>query len=158
MGKRDRKRVLTKAPKKTKKQNLLQIMGNNWQLYLMVAPAIVYFLIFHYLPLYGIQIAFRDYRAVDGIAGSVWVGLKHFKTFFEAYYFKRLLANTFLLNIYNLLWSFPAPLILAILLNQVRNAKAKQFIQTTIYIPHFISTVVLAGMLYVCLLYTSRCV
>ena len=82
MGKRDRKRVLTKAPKKTKKQNLLQIMGNNWQLYLMVAPAIVYFLIFHYLPLYGIQIAFRDYRAVDGIAGSVWVGLKHFKTFF----------------------------------------------------------------------------
>ena len=149
MGKRDRKRVLTKAPKKTKKQNLLQIMGNNWQLYLMVAPAIVYFLIFHYLPLYGIQIAFRDYRAVDGIAGSVWVGLKHFKTFFEAYYFKRLLANTFLLNIYNLLWSFPAPLILAILLNQVRNAKAKQFIQTTIYIPHFISTVVLAGMLYV---------
>lgn len=132
-----------------------QIMRDNWQLYLMVLPAIVYFFVFNYMPLYGIQIAFRDYRAVDGITGSAWAGLKHFKTFFSAYYFKRLLANTFLLNVYSLLWSFPAPLLLAILLNQIRGAGRKRFIQTTIYIPHFISTVVLAGMLYIFLSPTS---
>lgn len=131
------------------KRSFRQNMRSSWQLYLLVLPAVIYFFVFNYLPLYGIQIAFRDYKAVSGITESAWVGLKHFKNFFDAYYFKRLLSNTFLLNIYELLWSFPAPLILAILLNQIRNARMKRFIQTTIYIPHFISTVVLAGMLYV---------
>ena len=124
-------------------------LKNNWQLYVLVAPAIIYFIVFNYLPLYGIQIAFKDYKAASGIAGSAWVGLKHFKNFFSAYYFKRLLVNTFLLNIYNLLWSFPVPIILAIMLNQITSARTKKFIQTTIYIPYFISTVVLAGMLYI---------
>lgn len=128
---------------------------NNWQLYVLILPAIIYFFVFHYLPLYGIQIAFKDYKAVSGIWGSAWVGLKHFKAFFEAYYFKRLLLNTFLLNIYNLLWSFPIPIILAILLNQIRGDRKKRFIQTTIYVPYFISTVVLAGMLYIFLSPTS---
>lgn len=112
-------------------------------------------MVFNYLPLYGIQIAFKDYKAVDGIAGSAWVGLKHFKNFFNAYYFKRLLSNTLLLNVYYLLWSFPVPLILAILLNQIRGTKKKRFIQTSIYVPYFISTVVLAGMLYIFLSPTS---
>lgn len=107
------------------------------------------------MPLYGIQIAFKDYKAVSGIAGSAWVGLKHFKTFFNAYYFKRLLSNTLLLNVYSLLWSFPIPLILAIFLNQIKNPKRKRFIQTSIYVPYFISTVVLAGMLYIFLSPTS---
>ena len=138
-----------------KKQNIRYTIKNNWQLYVLVLPAIIYFIVFNYLPLYGIQIAFKDYKAVDGIVGSAWVGLKHFKTFFNAYYFKRLISNTFLLNIYSLLWSFPIPLILAILLNQIRNPKRKRFIQTSIYIPYFISTVVLAGMLYIFLSPTS---
>ena len=128
---------------------------NNWQLYVLVLPAIIYFFVFNYMPLYGIQIAFKDYKAVKGIAGSVWVGLKHFENFFEAYYFKRLLSNTFLLNIFYLLWSFPIPIVLAIFLNQIRSNRLKRIIQTSIYVPYFISTVVLAGMLYIFLSPTS---
>ncbi len=122
---------------------------NNWQLYVMLLPAIAYYVLFNYAPLYGIQIAFKDYRAVDGILGSEWVGFEHFLKFFDAYYFERLIKNTFLLNLYGMLWMFPIPIILAIMLNRVRNAKLKKFIQTTIYLPHFISTVVLVGMLYI---------
>ena len=151
--------VLVKAlgkPKAMKKRlGLKAVLKNNWQLYLLVLPAVIYFVVFNYLPLCGIQIAFKDYKAVDGIAGSAWVGLKHFKNFFNAYYFKRLLSNTLLLNVYYLLWSFPVPLILAILLNQIRGTKKKRFIQTSIYVPYFISTVVLAGMLYIFLSPTS---
>ena len=138
-----------------KKINWKTAMRNHWQLYVLVLPAIIYFFVFNYMPLYGIQIAFKDYKAVNGIAGSAWVGLKHFKDFFNAYYFRRLLANTLLLNVYNLLWSFPIPLILAILLNQIRSDRRKRFIQTSIYVPYFISTVVLAGMLYIFLSPTS---
>lgn len=138
-----------------KKNSFTVVMRNNWQLYVLILPAVLYFLVFNYLPLYGIQIAFKDYKAVDGITGSAWVGLKHFKTFFDAYYFKRLLTNTLLLNVYSLLWSFPVPLILAILLNQIRSPRRKRFIQTSIYVPYFISTVVLAGMLYIFLSPTS---
>lgn len=123
-------------------------MKNYWQLYVMLLPALIYLLVFHYLPLYGIQVAFRDYRLVDGVMGSPWVGLKHFKKFFDAYYFERLIKNTLVLNINYLLWSFPFPIIIAILLNQIRSEKRKRFVQTTIYVPHFISTVVMAGMIY----------
>lgn len=130
-------------------------LKNNWQLYVLIAPAVIYFFVFNYLPLYGIQIAFKDYKAVSGIAGSQWVGFKHFTNFFNAYYFKRLLGNTLLLNVYYLLWSFPVPIIMAILLNQVKGNKIRQMIQTTIYVPYFISTVVLAGMLYIFLSPTS---
>lgn len=157
--KKRRERFLVKASGKPKairkKKSLAAAMWDNWQLYILVLPAIIYFVVFNYLPLYGIQIAFKDYKAVDGIAGSAWVGLKHFKNFFNAYYFKRLLSNTLLLNVYYLLWSFPVPLILAIFLNQIRGKKKKRFIQTSIYVPYFISTVVLAGMLYIFLSPTS---
>ena len=134
----------------TQKRNSIGIiLRKNWQLYLLVLPAIIYVFIFSYIPMYGIQIAFRDYQAVDGIFGSKWVGLKHFRTFLDAYYFKRIIVNTLVLNVYGLLWGFPIKVILAILLNRIVSARRKRFIQTTIYIPHFISTVVLAGMLYV---------
>lgn len=133
---------------KSLKKKKLGNMKDYWQLYVMVLPALIYLLVFQYLPLYGIQVAFRDYRLVDGVMGSPWVGLKHFKRFFEAYYFERLITNTLVLNIIYLLWSFPFPLIVAILLNQIRSEKRKRFVQTTIYVPHFISTVVLAGMIY----------
>lgn len=143
----------TKIPKK--KINYAVYFKNNWQLYVLILPAIIYFIVFNYMPLYGIQIAFKDFKAVFGISGSKWVGFKHFENFFHAYYFKRLLANTLLLNVYNLLWSFPVPIILAILLNQIKGPKIKRFIQTSIYVPYFISTVVLAGMLYIFLSPTS---
>ncbi|MCM1184663.1 MAG: hypothetical protein NC337_14935 [Roseburia sp.] len=124
-----------KGSKKTKpvraKRSIGSVMKDNRQLYVLVLPAVIYFFVFHYMPLYGIRIAFKDYKAVSGIAGSRWVGLKHFKAFFNAYYFKRLLANTLLLNVYNLLWSFPVPLILAILLNQIRGERKKRFIRTS---------------------------
>ena len=149
-----RNRVGGKKPPK-KKRDIKALVRNNWQLYVLVLPAIIYFIIFNYYPLYGIQIAFKDYKAVNGIAGSTWVGLKHFQNFFDAYYFKRLLSNTLLLNVFNLLWSFPIPIILAIFLNQIKNPARKRFIQTSIYVPYFISTVVLAGMLYIFLSPTS---
>jgi len=124
-------------------------LKNSWQIYILVLPAMLYYFLFDYLPMYGVQIAFKDFKAVQGIWGSEWVGLKHFKNFFNAYYFERLFSNTILLNIYSLLWSFPIPIIIAIMLNYVRRDKLKRFMQTTIYVPHFVSTVVVAGMLYI---------
>ena len=121
----------------------------------MIIPVLIYLFLFCYKPMYGLVIAFKDYKAVKGIAGSPWVGLKHFKNFFNAYYFDRLIINTLLLNILNLVFSFPVPLLLSILLNQIRKQKVKRAIQTTIYVPYFISTVVLAGMLYIFLSPTS---
>lgn len=143
-------------PKKTKSsQSMKSYLKNNWQLYIMILPAVIFFIVFNYLPMYGIQIAFKDYRAVDGISGSPWTGFKHFTTFFNAYYFKRLLTNTLVLNVENLIFSFPVPIIMAIMLNQIQKDKLKRGIQTSIYVPYFISTVVLAGMLYIFLSPTS---
>ena len=131
-----------------KPNKILDAIKKNWQLYLLLLPCIVYFIVFHYLAIYGVQIAFRDYKAVQGITGSAWVGLKHFNTFFHSYYFNRLILNTLLLNVYGLLWSFPIPIFLAIFLNWIRGKRFKRFTQTIIYVPNFISSVVLAGMLY----------
>lgn len=121
---------------------------NDWRLYVLLAPAVAYFVLFVYLPMYGVQIAFRDFKAVQGITGSAWVGMKHFIDFFKSFYVGRMFLDTFLLNLYGLLWGFPIPILLALLLNQIRSRHFKQFTQTVIYIPHFISTVVLAGMIY----------
>ena len=90
--------------------------------------------------MYGVQIAFRDYKAAFGITGSKWVGLKHFRTFFNSYYCGRMFQNTILLNLYGLLFGFPIPVLLAILLNQLNSKRFKGFTQTAIYVPHFIST------------------
>lgn len=98
--------------------------------------------------MYGIQIAFKDYKAAFGILGSEWVGLEHFQEFFSSYYCGRMFANTLLLNVYGLLFGFPLPILLAIMLNQLNSERFKGFTQTAIYVPHFISTVVLAGMIY----------
>lgn len=138
-----------KSPKPARRLSPYTGFRNNWQLYIMLLPAIAYYVIFDYLPMYGIQIAFKDYRAVDGIWGSKWVGFQHFMKFFDAYYFERLIKNTFLLNLYGLVCLFPIPITLAIMLNRIRNAKVKKFIQTTIYLPHFVSTVVVVGMVYI---------
>ena len=116
--------------------------------YLMMLPALIYVLIFCYQPMYGLQIAFKDYKGVYGIVGSPWVGLTHFISFFKGYYFWRLMKNTLILSLYSMLVSFPFPILLALLLNEV-TPKIRKVSQTILYAPHFISTVVLVGMINV---------
>ena len=129
-------------------KKVIRKLKNDWQIYLLLLPAVLYLFLFHYLPIYGVQIAFKNFLPVRGITGSEWVGWKHFQNFFQSYYWKRLFANTLLLNLYSLLFSFPMPIILALMMNQLTRKKYKGFLQTTLCAPHFISTVVLAGMLY----------
>lgn len=119
----------------------------NRYLYALSIPFLLYYLIFHYGPMSGLLMAFQDFSIVDGIWGSPFNGIENFVRFFESQYFWRLIKNTFLLSIYNLVWAFPAPLILALLLNEVRNEKFKRTVQTVTYLPHFISLVVVCGML-----------
>ncbi|WP_369903552.1 ABC transporter permease [Bacillus manliponensis] len=119
----------------------------NWELYLLISPVIAYFVVFHYIPMYGMQIAFKDFIATLGIWDSPWVGMKHFERFFNSYYFGRLIKNTLIIGIYTLAVAFPIPIIIALMLNEVRNSKFKKFVQTIIYAPHFLSTVVVVGML-----------
>ena len=132
--------------KKKRKKGFLDSVKRNWQLWLLLSPALVYILIFSYQPMYGALIAFKDFNPRLGIMGSPWAGLKYFKQFFQTSIFSKTLLNTILLSAYNLLWSFPIPIIFALLLNQVRNKKFKAFIQTVTYAPNFISVVVLVGM------------
>ena len=124
------------------RQNIKKHKG----LYLMIIPIVVYYIIFCYYPMYGAQIAFRDYSPKKGIVGSPWAGLKHFRDFFKSVYFGRLIRNTLSINLKNLIFGFPAPIIFALLLNEVRWSKFKRTVQTVSYMPHFISTVVIAGM------------
>ncbi len=121
----------------------------DWQLYALCALPILYFIIFHYVPMYGVQIAFRDFKAADGITGSEWVGFEHFIRFFTRPNFWTLIANTLRLSFSQIIFGFPIPIILAILLNQAKNGRFRKFVQTVTYIPHFISIVVLIGMLYI---------
>lgn len=119
----------------------------NKYIYIMVLPVVVYYLIFHYGPMYGVIIAFKDFQVTEGIWGSEWVGFKHFIDFFNNYYFWRLIRNTFLISFYELIFAFPAPIILALLLNELRKLWFKRIVQTVSYLPHFISLVVVVGML-----------
>ena len=135
--------------KKQKKINLMRILKRNWVCYLFILPMLIYVIIFNYIPMYGIQLAFKDYRVADGIWGSAWVGLKHFKTFFESYQFKDLLWNTLSLSLYSLIAGFPMPIIFALLLNYITNVKLKKVVQMVTYAPHFISTVVYCGMILI---------
>lgn len=118
-----------------------------WQLFLFLIPAVVIVLIFNYWPMVGAQIAFRNYQPRAGIWGSPWVGFDHFIKFFQSYQFTRVLSNTLLLSFYSLLVSFPLSILMALAINLVRNSKFKKMVQTVSYMPHFISVVVLVGML-----------
>lgn len=137
-----------KSGKKQKNSPLLHDMKKNYELYLMVIPAVLLVLVFSYAPMYGIQLAFKDYSARAGIFGSKWVGLKHIKTFFESPYFFRLLWNTLSINIYSLLWGFWVPIVIALIINEITCNVYKKTIQTIICAPHFISTVVMVGMIF----------
>ena len=128
-------------------KRLIRDILKNRYIYLMLFPAIAYYVIFHYFPMYGVVIAFKDFRAGLGIMRSPWAGLKHFEQFFSSYYCWRLIRNTILLNIYDLIFAFPAPIILALLLSELRSNKYKRIVQTVSYLPHFISVVVVVGFI-----------
>src|SRR5690348_11973194 len=113
----------------------------------MVLPGFLTVLVFNYFPMYGILIAFKKYSVVKGIMDSPWVGFKYFNTFFHDPLAFRVLKNTLLLGLYTLFWSFPAPIILALLFNELRNKRFKKIVQTVSYFPHFISVVIVAGMI-----------
>lgn len=113
--------------------------------YLMLLPVVAFYVIFHYGPMYGAQIAFKNFRPSRGIMGSEWIGLGHFVEFFNSYYIVRLLRNTIVLNLMDIAFGFPAPIILALLLNELRNKTFKKVTQTITYLPHFISLVVICG-------------
>lgn len=133
-------------PRKSLKNRLRKAAVRDWQLYLLCLPALLYILIFNYGPMYGVQIAFKDFTAAQGIWGSEWVGLKHLIRFCSAPNFLTILGNTVSISLYELIAGFPIPIFIALLLNQTRNLKFKKVIQTTLYAPHFISVVVLCGM------------
>lgn len=118
-----------------------------WQLYVMLLPTLIYFLIFSYVPMAGIQIAFRNYTFKGGIWGSAWIGLDHFERFFASPQFRTLIVNTLKITLTNLIFGFPFPIILAIVFNEARFVKLKKFVQTLTYAPHFISTVVFCSMI-----------
>lgn len=126
-----------------------KVLKRDWQLLVLCALPVLYFIVFHYIPMYGVQIAFKDFKATDGIWGSAWVGFKHFKRFFASSQFVSLIKNTLGLSLLQILLGFPVPIILAIMLNQVKNQRFRKFAQSILYCPHFISIVVLAGMLYI---------
>ncbi len=132
------------------KPGLLQkrssVRQSNLTLYLLLVPFVAYMVVFLYRPMWGLQIAFKDYSLFGGMADSAWIGLDNFKTFLGGPYFLRLLRNTLLIGFYGLLFGFPIPIILAILLNEVRNLNYKKTVQTMFYLPYFVSTVVVAGI------------
>lgn len=115
-------------------------------LLLIVLPVVIHYLIFVYYPMYGNVIAFKDYSPVLGIAGSEWAGLKYFKRFFESPYFGRVIRNTLQISIYSLLWSFPVPIVFALMANELKQGIFKRVVQAVSYIPYFISTVIVCGM------------
>lgn len=119
----------------------------NWTLLLLLLPAVVWVILFCYQPMYGVVLAFKKYKPFLGIMNSPWVGLANFDKFMSSYYFGEILLNTILLSTENLLIAFPFPLIMALLLNQIQSRKYQKVVQTITYAPHFISTVVLVGMI-----------
>ena len=138
-----------KRQKGNLKKRIWTDIRKNYELYLFVLPALIVLIIFNYIPVYGLQIAFKDFVPSKGINGSEWVGIKHFLRFVSGYQFKNLMRNTFILALQVIFFTFPVPVIFALLVNQLKNGWKKNVIQTISYMPHFISTVVIAGMLLV---------
>lgn len=130
-------------------RRLLDNMRAHPWLYIMILPALAYFIVFHYAPMYGIIIAFQDYKPLKGIAGSKWVGFKHFETFIQGPFFWRLIRNTLQINIGMLLFGFPLPIVFALMLNEVRSSAFRKVVQTVTYMPHFVSSVVVCGLMVI---------
>lgn len=140
---------LTKESATSKKEGnaFIKYMKRNYLLYLLMLPGLLYLLIFKYIPMGGIIIAFKDYKFTQGIFASEWIGFENFRLLFESRDFYRVLFNSMFLSLLQLIFEFPAPIIVAILLNEIRHTAFKRVTQTIMYLPHFISWVVLAGMI-----------
>lgn len=122
-------------------------LKRNYGLLIMFLPVFLYYLIFSYKPMYGALMAFQDYSPAKGVWGSTWVGMKHFHDFFTGPYFGRLMFNTIKISLYSIVFGFPAPIILALLMNEIKNKQYKSVVQTLSYLPHFISLVIICGMI-----------
>jgi len=144
---------MTNTPKKPFWPALARDLSLHRTVYLMAVPVLLYYFFFHYGPMYGALIAFKDFSPMKGILGSPWAGLRHFQDFFGSYYFIRIFRNTILINFGILIFGFPLPILLAILLNEVRVTSVKRFVQTVSYLPHFISIMVICGLV---INFTSR--
>jgi putative aldouronate transport system permease protein len=131
----------------THRISIRERLRRTWPLYVLLLPGLVYLLVFHYYPMYGLQIAFKDFKFGHGITGSPWVGFKHFARFFQSYQFTRVLTNTVILSGYSILAGFPMRIMLSLSLHVVRSNMYKKIVQTATYLPHFISTVVMVGIL-----------
>lgn len=131
---------------KIRRPSMKRSLRKYWDLYLLLIPVVAYFVLFKFLPMYGLQIAFRDYKPRRGFWGSDWVGLKHFIRFFSTYTCWQIISNTLLLSLLTLLFTFPLPILLALILNEMRDGLYKKTVQTVTYAPHFLSTVVVVGM------------
>lgn len=142
------KEALPAASAKPGRGLLKDVVRDKW-LYVMLLPGVVYFLIFKYAPMYGLTMAFQDFKPHLGFLHSPWAGLKHFERLFHEPQFFMLLRNTLILAVYNIIFFFPAPIILALMLNEVRNERFKRSVQTLIYVPHFVSWVVVVGLCYI---------
>lgn len=132
-------------------RKILSVLKKDWQLWIMILPAIVYIIIFCYGPMYGIQLAFRKYDFSEGLTGGDWVGFKYFIQYFESPMFWTTLRNTFIISFFTLICGFPAPILLALVVNSLRQQKLKKVVQTAVYMPYFISTVVMVAILQILL-------
>lgn len=146
-------KALTK--KKKKRHWLIEDLTKHYQLLILLLPAFALVVVFNYVPMYGILLAFKDYRAVDGIWGSEWVGFEHFERFFSSYYFTTVIKNTLIISISTIIIGFILPIVFALMLNEIKYSPFKKFVQTVTYAPHFISVTVLVGMLFAFLSPTS---
>ena len=136
-----------RPPRSLRSRSWKRSLTRYWQMYLLLIPVIVYFIIFRYKPLLGIQIAFKDYKLRAGMWHSKWVGLKHFRRFFQSYQSGLVITNTLWISFLSLLFCFPFPIILALIFNELKTDKGKRFVRTVTYAPHFVSTVVVVGMM-----------
>ncbi|NLN41291.1 MAG: sugar ABC transporter permease [Clostridiales bacterium] len=144
-------RSLNVKAKPARKRSFLSALVSDYQLWLMILPAIIVIFIFNYIPMYGVQLAFRDFDFTKGITGGKWAGLKYFKQFFNSPMFWPTIVNTFRIAATNIFFGFPAPILLALILHQLRNQRIKEGLQTVVYMPHFISTVVMVAMINIML-------
>jgi putative aldouronate transport system permease protein len=137
----------TLQDRKTLGMQIKKDFRRNYAVYVIFLPVLAFYVIFHYVPIYGLVLAFKDYIPSRGILGSAWVGFDNFFRFFNSVYFWRILRNTITISTYEIIFGFPAPIIFALLLNEIRNTFFKRTIQTVTYLPHFISTMVICGMI-----------
>lgn len=135
------------AAAKVGSKSLGQRVMENWQMYALLLIPVVLTVVYKYIPMYGIQIAFRDFSPSKGFAGSTWVGMRWFQRFFSAPTCSRMIRNTVLISLYSLLWTFPIPIILSLIINQLRFDRYKRVVQTVLYAPHFISIMIVCGMI-----------